>query len=203
MKKWTSVLLVMTLAVLSITVLPIHGEEQIYDSVIRLHVLANSDSEEDQALKLKVRDAVLARTEGLLSTAATKEEAEAILSASLAELRAVAEETVRQNGEEQGVRVTLSWEEYPTRRYEKMAFPAGEYLSLRVMLGEAEGENWWCVLFPPLCLTAATATDKENAEATFLAAGLTDEQYRIITDTDSTKYRLRFKILEVAESLFE
>ena len=97
------------------------------------------------------------------------------------------------------VTVTLGQETYPTRQYERLAFPAGEYLSLRVMIGEAAGQNWWCVLFPPLCLSAAA---EQDTEAICLSAGLTGEQYRVIADTDSTTYKLRFKILEVAEALF-
>ena len=97
-------------------------------------------------------------------------------------------------GAEPRVQVTLTKEEYPTRRYENLAFPAGPYLSLRVLIGEAAGQNWWCVLFPPLCLSAAT--DKKQQEAALLSAGLTEEQYRIVTDTDKPRYKLRFKILE-------
>lgn len=182
-------------------ILPIHGEAAVYDSVIRLHVLANSDSEADQALKLTVRDAVLAKTEALLSSVKTREEAEEIIAANLEEIRTVAEETVRQEGRADAVTVAFDEEEYPTREYEALAFPAGKYLSLRVMIGEGAGKNWWCVLFPPLCLSAATA--KSDAEAQFLAAGLTDEQYRIITDSGNAKYKLRFKILEVASALFD
>ncbi len=200
MKKTIGILLAVGLLVSAFLILPIHGEEAIYDSVIRLHVLANSDSEEDQQLKLQVRDAVLERTSVLLEGVKTRDEAETILRASLDEIADVAARTVREAGAEEGVAVTLGFEEYPTRRYENLAFPAGEYLSLRVMIGEAAGQNWWCVLFPPLCLSAAT--EKAEAEEAFLSAGLTDEQYRIITDSDGGKYKLRFKILELAEALF-
>ena len=174
--------------------LPVHGESEIYDSVIRLHVLANSDSDGDQAQKLLVRDRVIEVTGTLLKGAETRDEAEVILRQNLGKLREAAEEVLRQNGCFDAVAVSLGREDYPTRRYERLAFPAGEYLSLRVMIGEAAGANWWCVLFPPLCLSAATT--KKEAEEAFLAAGLTEEQYRIITDSESTKYKLRFKILE-------
>ena len=198
-------LLIVTFAIIGLcallTILPIHSEEKIYDSVLRLHVLANSDSEEDQALKLKVRDAVLAETEVLLADVKTRDAAEDVLAASLPLIIAAAQKTVQENGASQEVTATLGEEQYPTREYEELAFPAGEYLSLRVMLGEAEGENWWCVLFPPLCLSAATA--KGEAEEAFLSAGLTDDQYRIITDSKNGKYRLRFKLLEVARALFD
>lgn len=186
---------------LAMALLPVHGEEAVYDSVIRLHVLANSDSEEDQALKLQVRDAVLDEAQQLLQGTATRAEAEAVLRPNLSRLQQAAAAVVAAAGFDDSVTVTLSDEDYPTRTYEQLAFPAGEYLSLRVMIGAAEGKNWWCVLFPPLCLSAATS--REEAEMAFLAAGLTGEQYRIITDSDeNTKYKLRFKLLEVAESIF-
>lgn len=200
LKKIIGISLAAILIVSALLVLPIHGEEAIYDSVIRLHVLANSDSDSDQALKLTVRDAVLEKTSTLLADVKTRDEAEAILRASLTEIADVAARTVQEAGSTESVAVALGFEEYPTRRYENLAFPAGEYLSLRVMIGEAAGQNWWCVLFPPLCLSAAT--EKAEAEEAFLSAGLTDEQYRIITDSDGGKYKLRFKILELAEALF-
>lgn len=181
--------------------LPVHGEREIYDSVIRLHVLANSDSDEDQRLKLLVRDEVLAATSELLKDVQTREQAAAVLRDHLGTLRAVAAHTLKKQGCDHAVSVSLGNESYPTREYEQLAFPAGEYLSLRVMIGEAEGQNWWCVLFPPLCLSAATT--KAEAEEAFLAAGLTEAQYRIITDSNNGKYRLRFKILEVAGKLFD
>lgn len=188
------------LLIAALMILPIHGESGIYDNVIRLHVLAASDSEQDQANKLTVRDAVLKKADTLLKNADDRASAEQILRAALPELEAVAEAALRQCGATQSVRVELDHERYPTRRYEALAFPAGEYLSLRVMIGEAEGQNWWCVLFPPLCLSTSTA-GRDN-EAVCLSAGLTGEQYRVIADTQSTTYRLRFKILEVAEALF-
>ena len=200
MRKAICLLCAAAMLVAALLILPVHGEAAVYDRVIRLHVLANSDSEEDQALKLTVRDAVLSQTQALLADATTREEAEAILASNLDVIRVAAEEAVRASGANASVTVSLGEEQYPTRRYENLAFPAGEYLSLQVRLGEAEGKNWWCVLFPPLCLSAATA-EHETQEA-FLAAGLTDEQYRMIADTDSTKYKLRFKILEIAQRLF-
>lgn len=200
MKKALGFLMAAILLAAAFMILPIHGEAGIYDSVIRLHVLAASDSEEDQALKLVVRDAVLEKTQTLLKNVDQKEDAERILEGALPEIRAVAEEALRHADAPNTVTVTLGKECYPTREYEQLAFPAGQYLSLRVMIGEAEGKNWWCVLFPPLCLTAAT--DARESETVCLSAGLTGEQYRMIAGTDETKYKLRFKILEVAEGMF-
>lgn len=175
-------------------ILPIHGEEKIYESVVRLHVLANSDSDEDQALKLKVRDAILAYTSPKVIDSTSREEAIEILQGELDNIEKIAENSVKEQGYDYNVEVTLSLEDYPTRNYESMSFPSGEYVSLRVLIGEAEGQNWWCVLFPPLCLSAAS--DKIENEEAFIAVGLNSDQYKIITETDDMKYYLRFKILE-------
>ena len=195
MKRAFGFFLAAVLLIAAFAILPIHGEGEIYDSVIRLHVLANSDSDEDQSLKLLVRDAVLAEAQALLKDTKTREEARALLSENLDAIERAARDCVAQNGSDYDVSVFLGDEEYPTRVYENLAFPSGEYLSLRVMIGEGAGQNWWCVLFPPLCLSAATT--KASAEEVFLSAGLSEEQYRIITDSDNTKYKLRFKILEM------
>ena len=190
-----SVLLIASLILLGTTYLPVHGEAQIYDAVIRLHVIASSDSEEDQALKMQVRDAVLAVTTEALDGCADRDTAAKRLQALIPTLTQTAEERLRHEGCEDSVSVTLSREEYPTRSYESFCFPSGEYLSLRVMIGEAKGQNFWCVLFPPLCMTAATVS-KEEAEEEFIAVGLSKDQYAIITETENTKYKLRFKLLE-------
>lgn len=174
--------------------LPIHSEAAIYDNVLRLHVLANSDSSEDQALKLEVRDRILEETATLFKDCKSKDEAREAVESNLDKIREIAEQTVREAGYEYGVSVSLGEEEYPTKNYEECCFPAGEYLSLRVMIGEAEGENWWCVLFPPLCIDAAGESREVFAEV-----GLTDEQYSFITETDNPKYKVRFKLLEVIE----
>lgn len=195
----TSVALVLFLF---LGLMPIHGEAEIYDNVLRLHVLANSDSEEDQALKLRVRDAILEHCSPRLAACRGRAEAEETVLAMQDEIKAVAERTVFEAGYDYGVSVTLGVEEYPERRYDSLCFPSGEYLSLRVCIGEAEGKNWWCVLFPPLCLQAASIKTRAEAENTFVAAGFTPEQYKIITETDKVTYRVRFKLLEMLEEMF-
>ena len=180
-------------------ILPIHGEEKIYDSVVRLHGLANSDSDEDQALKLKVRDAILAYVSPRVIDSKSREEAAKILNSELLAIKEIAKDVIKNEGYEYDVDVTLTFEDYPTRNYESMSFPSGEYMSLRVLIGEAEGQNWWCVLFPPLCLSAAS--EKSENEDAFIAVGLNSDQYKIITESEDTKYYLRFKILEAIESI--
>lgn len=188
-----SVLLMIGLA----GILPIHGENKVYDSVLRLHVLANSDSEEDQALKLLVRDAILEYTAPLLEDAQSAKEAERVIADNIDGIADTARECLLRNGCDREVRAELDVEEYPTRNYESFCFPTGKYLSLRVMIGEAEGKNWWCVLFPPLCMSAAT--NRSQAEEAFISVGFTPDQYKVITETENTRYTVRFKILETIE----
>lgn len=200
-KRFYPAIIIALVILMALSFLPIHGEAKVYDTVLRLHVLANSDSEEDQTLKLKVRDAVLEVTAPLLENVTDRNSAEAVIRAHMTDIRTAAEAVVAENGSDQAVTVMLDMEDYPTRNYESCAFPAGEYLSLRVCLGAAEGQNWWCVLFPPLCLSAAT--EKEDTEDAFIQVGLSKDQYSIITETENTKYRVRFKILETVKGWFD
>ena len=189
-KKILIILLTLALLIGLLAVLPIHSESNVYDSVLRLHVIANSDSDEDQALKLLVRDAVLHETQSLLQNISDRKNAEIIISQNTEHLRLTAEKAVRENGFSYPVSISIGKENYPTKSYESCAFPAGEYTSLQIFIGNASGQNWWCVLFPPLCLSAATDKDA------FASVGITDGQYQIITDTKNPKYKIRFKILE-------
>lgn len=183
------------------SVLPIHGEQEIYQSVVRLHVLANSDSQEDQALKLLVRDEVLRISEPLLRACTSRDQAVEILQENSDMLQKAARAVVLEHGYDYEVSVLLGEEEYPTRSYENCCFPSGTYVSLRICIGNAEGQNWWCVLFPPLCLSAASAKSEQSNEQAFISVGLTEEQYRVITETDNVKYRIRFKVLEAVQEL--
>ena len=189
-KKILILLLTLALLVGILAVLPIHSESNIYDNVLRLHVIANSDSTEDQNLKLLVRDAILAETQKLLSGATDRQNAEQIISQNIERLRLVARQVVIDNGYSYPVSIVLGKEDYPTKNYESCAFPSGEYTSLQIFIGDASGQNWWCVLFPPLCLSAATDKDA------YASVGITDSQYQIITETQNPKYKIRFKILE-------
>ena len=193
-------IVILLVLLMALSFLPVHGEQEVYDTVVRLHVLANSDSEEDQALKLKVRDGVLEAAAPILEGCTTQAAAVEALNAHLADLEAAARAVIRAEGRSDEVTVRLGEEDYPTRTYESCAFPAGTYVSLRICIGEAAGQNWWCCLFPPLCLSAATA--KADNEEAFIQVGLTKDQYGIITETEKTTYKVRFKILEVVEDWF-
>ncbi len=181
--------------------LPIHGEGEIYEKVVRLHLPANSNSDGDQRIKLRVRDRVVELCGELLSSATGREEALEILSGSLGLIEAAADEVLADEGVDYRSRAELGVEEYPRRNYQSLAFPSGEYMSIRITLGSGEGENWWCVLFPPLCMSAAVK-EREQAEDEFLAVGFTPEQYRVITRSDGGRYKIRFRLLEVLGELF-
>ena len=165
------------------------------DQVIRLHVLANSDSEADQALKLKVRDRVLETAEEYFTPGATLEETQAVLTAHLADIAAAGAEQVAEEGYQYPV--TVSMEEnywFPTKEYTDFALPAGNYTALRVVIGEGRGQNWWCVVFPPLCLGSVS----ETAAQTALSGGFSEDQVSLITGEDEG-YVVKFKAIELWE----
>ena len=166
------------------------GEEQtaLADRVIRFHVIANSDSQWDQALKLQVRDAVLAETERFYPEGADLETAREALSAHLGELAQAGRETAEAAGYDYPVTASLEKCWFPTKEYDGFALPAGEYTALRIVIGEGAGQNWWCVAFPPLCLGAA-------------AAGyFSEDQAALITEEDQG-YVLKFKSMELLGQL--
>ena len=203
----TKKLLICTFVILGIALVaglfPVHGESEIYDTVVRLHVIANSDSDSDQALKLLVRDEVIAVVSPAVEDCKTQAEAIAAIEEISDEINAAAREVVEREGYDYNVSVELGKEHYPTKTYESCAFPEGEYISLRVNIGEGEGQNWWCCLFPPLCLSSATPDDEASNEDAFISVGLTPDQYKVITESDTPKYKVRFKILEVFGKLFK
>lgn len=189
--KWIEVTLLLALAVgLASGAMALQTGQELSDRVVRLHVLANSDSEEDQALKLKVRDRILAYTEPILAGSADRREAEALLRGRLLEMERIAVEEIRANGYDYGVSARLEDASFPTREYEGFTLPAGKYLALRIVIGEGAGRNWWCVVFPPLCAAAA-----EEVPETALAAGLSPGQVGLITE-ENEGYVLKSKLVE-------
>ena len=194
LKRVEIVLMVAAALVLMSGALAVQTQDQLADKVVRLHVLANSDSEEDQALKLRVRDRVLERATELLEQSADRQEAEALLRGNLLELENLAAEEIAAAGYDYPVTAELTDTTFPTREYDGFTLPAGEYLALRIVIGEGAGQNWWCVVFPPLCTTASA-----DVPASALAAGLTQEDVNLITEEPG--YVLKFKTVELWERL--
>lgn len=156
--------------------------------VIRLHVLANSDTPEDQSLKERVRDRVLERADALLEDVSSRSEAQAVLAEHLEALAAAGQETVLGEGYWYPVQVEMGESWFPTRQYQDFALPAGRYLALRVKIGRAEGRNWWCVVYPPMCRTGI-----EEVEPASLP--LTGDQIALIQETEP-EYVIRFRCME-------
>jgi len=191
LKIWEVVLLVVVIGVLITGAAAQNTQTSLSEKVVRLHVLANSDTEEDQNLKLMVRDVILEHTEQLLECTESRKEAEALLRGQLLELEQTASETIRAAGFEYPVSVELTETEFPTKAYDGFSLPAGEYLSLRVLIGDALGQNWWCVVFPPLCTAVAAEVPNLASEA-----GCSEEEVALITD-ETFEYVLKFKLLEL------
>ena len=186
--------LALLLSTLVIALMPTEAEAEIYEDTLRLHILANSDSEDDQELKLKVRDRLLTEYGEMLKGESIGE-AVGIINEKLSEIEEDVEEWIREYGYSYDASVTLSREWYDTREYEDFTLPKGEYTSLRVIIGEGEGKNWWCVMFPPLCLDIAS----ESAPADDGISSYTDEEIRLIS---GKKYNIKFKILELISDTF-
>lgn len=202
-------ILTLSVAVLLLTALfpflPSKSDLSLYDNVIRLHILANSDSEADQALKLFVRDSVISYVGSLVTEAKSKAEAESAIRSSLDGIRKEAELAIQKYGANDEVSVSLSTEEYPRKTYGFVTLPSGSYTSLRIMIGNAEGANWWCVLFPKLCTSLALGEpiDAKSSEKEFIEVGFTPSQYKIITESNDKKITIKFRIIEIFEELFK
>ncbi len=198
LRIWESALLLAFGLTLTAGVWSSTSQAALAGQVLRLHVIANSDSDTDQALKLAVRDAVLAEATPLLDGIADQHSAEVALTPHLDELAQTGEAVLAAAGCDDQVSVTLDDQWFPTKVYDSFALPAGNYRALRVVIGEGAGQNWWCVVFPPLCLATVT----EEAVTTAAEAGLSDEQVSLITGQDE-EYVLKFKLIEWWDGLIQ
>lgn len=166
--------------------------DKLRSDVLRLHILANSDSAEDQQVKLAVRDALLSCGKRIFSGETDVNNAEKILISEKDELIQTANKVLEENGFGYKAQISLAEEYFTTRTYDDYTLPAGNYLALKVILGEGEGHNWWCVMFPPLCLPAAT--ENENVDIYF------NSKSSVIIQS-SPEYEIRFKIVEIIEQI--
>ena len=195
MKKTAIYTLLILCVTLIIAIIPTEAEGAIYEDTVRLHILANSDTQEDQELKIKIRDEILIEFSDELTEIRSKEDAESKITSMLPEIEGFAKRKIKEYGYSYDVSATLSEEWYDTREYENFTLPKGYYTSLRVIIGEGEGKNWWCVMYPPLCVDIATEkAPKDDAVKKYSASEVT-----LITKKG---YNAKFKILEIASSIF-
>lgn len=192
LKNWEIALMFGVLIAVAAGSWLVQEQKELADSVIRFHVIANSDSQEDQALKLAVRDRVLEKAESLYPEGATLDQAQAALEGHLSTLSAAGRAVVEEQGYDYPVTAVLEDCWFPTKEYEGFALPAGNYTALRVTIGEGKGQNWWCVAFPPLCLGAASETVDQALEA----GHFTSDQGALVTG-DGESYVLKFKAMEL------
>lgn len=175
------------------SVIPFQAEcNQISNEVFRLHILANSDSEEDQNLKLKVRDRLLKYTDEIFNSASSSQEAESLAKENLQKLEAIAQDEVYANGYDYEVKAEIVNMYFTTRYYDRYTMPSGMYDALRITIGSGEGHNWWCVMYPSICLSAAVDSD-EKVDNTF------SKEQREIVKGNECQYK--FKIVEVFEKI--
>lgn len=160
-------------------------QSELADGIIRLHVIADSDEEYEQQLKLRIRDSVLETVEPLLESAGSRQQAQQLLGEHVDEIEAAA----AGSAEGRPVTAQIGLEYYPTRYYEGFSLPAGRYISLKITVGEGKGSNWWCVVFPPLCNSAVEPAAEDTV-------GLDENEIMLITE-NGTKYVLKFRILEL------
>ena len=171
----------------------------IQKSVFRLHVIANSNSEEDQNLKYLVRDKVLAYINSISNKKNSKEEVIQIAIKNKNEIKKIAEEVIRENGYNYNVNVEIGNFPFPTKSYGDISFPAGNYDALKIEIGNAKGKNWWCVMFPPLCFVDYSTGIVSDSSKQTLKETLSKENYRIISESENSDITIKFKLIEFFE----
>ena len=168
--------------------------------MLRLHVIANSDSEVDQALKLRVRDAVLFAGKNIFSSDDTRDEAIRKINKNRDLLLSAAEEEIKQAGFDYPVRLEIGNYFFPAKKYENLSLPAGNYDAVRVVIGEGAGKNWWCVMFPPLCFVSSSIGEIPEDAADTLRECLDNDEYALITSEGNIPVSIRFKIVDFIQS---
>ena len=168
----------------------------IASSVFRLHVIANSDSKEDQDLKYKVRDNLLKYMNKICKNCTSKEDAISLVEKNKDIFKQIALDTIRNEGFFYDVNINIGNFEFPTKNYGDISLPAGLYDALRVEIGEAKGQNWWCVMFPPLCFVDISSGVVPEESKEVLQDNLTEEEFALISDKSSDEIQFKFKLLE-------
>ena len=168
------------------------------DEIIRFHIKANSDKEEDQALKLKIRDKILKEMGTRFGESKSLDETRAIVENNIDNIKSITKEVIAEEGKNFPVEVSLGNKNFPTRKYGNITFPSGEYETLMVKIGEGKGKNWWCVMFPPLCFVDVNHSDANNAEKE-LKKVLTEEEVNLLLSDKEPPIILKSKIAEMVE----
>ena len=169
---------------------------KISDSVFRLHVIANSDSKEDQNLKYKVRDNLIKYMNNICTNCKTKQEAIDLVITHQEDFKKIAYETIQNEGYDYKVQIEIGNFEFPTKDYGDISFPAGFYDALKVEIGKAQGHNWWCVMFPPLCFVDISSGVVPEESKEYLQNNMSEEEYALVSDNPGFDIKFKFKLLE-------
>lgn len=170
----------------------------ISNKIVRFHVIANSDSKQDQELKLKVRDSVLKFISPKLKDCNDIEESRKIINRYNKDIIEVSKKVIRENGYKYDVKTNLSRENFPQKTYSNITLPQGNYEAYRIIIGTGNGQNWWCVMFPPLCFVDATKTEvNEKKTEKEMKTVLNDEEYNSINNSNKNKLKVKFKVVEI------
>ena len=170
--------------------------EDISNSVFRLHVIANSDSDEDQELKYQVRDEVLEYMNEISSDCSSKEEVVNLVYEHQDEFKQIAEQVIKDNGYDYTVNIRIGNFDFPTKDYGDISLPAGNYDALRIEIGEAAGQNWWCVMFPPLCFVDVTSGIVPDESKEVIKENLNEEEYDLVSNKESSDIKFKFSLIE-------
>ena len=170
--------------------------EDISNSVFRLHVIANSDSDEDQELKYQVRDEVLEYMNEISSDCSSKEEVVNLVYEYQDEFKQIAEQVIKDNGYDYTVNIRIGNFDFPTKDYGDISLPAGNYDVLRIEIGEATGQNWWCVMFPPLCFVDVTSGIVPDESKEVIKENLNEEEYDLVSNKESSDIKFKFSLIE-------
>lgn len=179
----------------------INLKSNISDNVLRLHIVGASNSEYDQQIKLKVRDRIIEDFSDLFSNCTSKQDAAKTANALKSQIEASANDELLKNGYDSLAVSTVEQCKFPTKVYGGIALPGGEYTALNIKIGDAEGKNWWCVMYPPLCLSGSSVIASENSMQ-ILKNSLSDEEYRLICENNAPDIKIKFKIAEMLGRYF-
>ena len=177
-------------------------QEDIGRRLIRLHILANSDDEADQQLKLQVKEDIVNYAEPLFAKSESIEETRSIIAENMDNFKKIAEQRIESEGFNYGVNVSCEKRYFPVKTYGQLTLPKGEYEALVVEIGEAKGKNWWCVLFPPLCFVDATYGYVPKDSKEYMEDNMTQQEYAAIMDSEDESVEVRFKIVDAFKELF-
>lgn len=197
MKKFMPFIVVGIIAIFLVSTYFDNVESALSDNVLRLHVIANSDTDFDQKLKLKVRDEILKSADEIFIDNTDITNAKESIKKNIGKIEKIAHKTIEENGYNYDVKVTFGKSDFPTKAYGNVTLPAGSYEALKIEIGEAKGKNWWCVMFPPLCFVDASTPTMDEDALKILRDTLSEDEYNLITTSDNSDIEIKFKIYEM------